>query len=339
MRLRYWIMAVAVAGLTAGSLWAEEEKKPVRGPEGLFDRLDKNDDGQITSDEVPEEGRKRFDHLKSAADKDADGNISREEFIKHAEKMRDQRGGPRREAGDRPGRGPEGRRPGMRGPGAPGKGRPGPAMGRPGMRGPGGPGMRGPGRPGMGPRGMANPPMRGPGGPGMGGDFPKPDLKKVFAHIDKNGDGSLSEEEFVEGMKAVHARLMRARMGDRPGPGPGPGFRPGPRGSWGDAPGRPGRPGRGGPDRDGKDPRAAMAERFKKADKDGDGKLSKDEATDRLKGHFEKIDADSDGYLTKEELKKAFETRMKEAREKIAGKRAEKKAEKAKDKDEAKEKE
>ena len=208
------------------------------------------------------------------------------------------------------------------------------------MRGPGGPEMRGPWRPGMGPVGMANPPMRGRG---MGGDFPKPDLKRVFAHIDKNDDGSLSEKEFVEGMKAVHARLMRARMGDRPGPGwgPAPARVPGPEARPGGRRGRDGGPGRMGPPRprrDGGDLRAAMVERFKKADKDGDGKISKDEAFGPLKERFEEIDADSDGYLTKEELKNAFEARMKEAREKIAERRGDKKAERAKEK-EKKEKE
>ena len=67
MRLRYWILAIAVAGLTAGSLWADEEKKPDkkpgRGPEVMFDRLDKNDDGALTADEAPERGKERFERL------------------------------------------------------------------------------------------------------------------------------------------------------------------------------------------------------------------------------------------------------------------------------------
>ncbi|HBO44440.1 MAG TPA: hypothetical protein DD670_11005, partial [Planctomycetaceae bacterium] len=51
---------------------------------------------------------------------------------------------------------------------------------------------------------------------------------------------------------------------------------------------------------------AAMAERFKKADKDGDGKLSRDEAPEHLKARFDKIDADSDGFVTPDEIKAAF---------------------------------
>ena len=352
MRLRYLVMAIAVAGLTAGSLWADEEKKaekgPKRGPEQFFDRLDQNKDGVLTADEVPEKGKERFEHMQKAADKDEDGKVSKEEFIAHAKKMREEHG----KRGRRPG-GPE-----MRGRGDRHHG--------PGMRGPGGPGMRGPGGPGM--RGPGGPGMRGPGGPEMR-DFPKPDLKKVFSHIDKDDDGKLTEEEFVEGMKAVHARLMRAHMG-RPGPGFGPGRGPEAlRGRRGDRDKGPDRMGRRGPDRgpeghhgrrgdrdrgprdghfrdggkghmshrrpprDGEGRRAAMEERFKKADKDGDGKLSKEEAPDRLKDHFEKIDADSDGSLTKEEIKTAIKSHIKERVEKVRKNRAEKKEKKEEKKD------
>lgn len=45
-------------------------------------------------------------------------------------------------------------------------------------------------------------------------------------------------------------------------------------------------------------------ERFAQADKDGDGKLSKDEAAamPRLAKQFDQIDANKDGYLSKDEL-------------------------------------
>jgi hypothetical protein len=66
------------------------------------------------------------------------------------------------------------------------------------------------------------------------------------------------------------------------------------------APGR----GPGGPPARGAD---AHRERFKAADKNDDGKLSKEEAPGPLKEHFEKIDADKDGQLTPEEIRKAFE--------------------------------
>ena len=38
------------------------------------------------------------------------------------------------------------------------------------------------------------------------------------------------------------------------------------------------------------------------ADRDGDGKLSKDEAPDRMKEHFDRIDADKSGFIERKEL-------------------------------------
>ena len=48
-------------------------------------------------------------------------------------------------------------------------------------------------------------------------------------------------------------------------------------------------------------------------DKDGDGKLSRDEAPPRLAERFSKIDTDADGQLTREELKAAFKAHRKDA--------------------------
>lgn len=55
---------------------------------------------------------------------------------------------------------------------------------------------------------------------------------------------------------------------------------------------------------EGRQPRG-MAE----LDKDGDGKLSKDEAPERLKGAFETLDKDGDGFLSQEELAGAMRGR------------------------------
>lgn len=46
------------------------------------------------------------------------------------------------------------------------------------------------------------------------------------------------------------------------------------------------------------------ADRFKQADKDGDGKLSKDEAAamPRLAKQFDQVDTNKDGFLSKDEL-------------------------------------
>ncbi len=55
-------------------------------------------------------------------------------------------------------------------------------------------------------------------------------------------------------------------------------------------------------------------EMFKRADKNSDGKLTKDEVPERIWEHMSKADADKDGALTPEELKKAFEARMSRAK-------------------------
>jgi Ca2+-binding EF-hand superfamily protein len=51
--------------------------------------------------------------------------------------------------------------------------------------------------------------------------------------------------------------------------------------------------------------KAKLDEQFKSADKDGDGSLSKDEATQsmpRLARHFDAIDANKDGLVSRDEL-------------------------------------
>jgi len=87
------------------------------------------------------------------------------------------------------------------------------------------------------------PPERSPAGPppSHGGPFQLPDLKTLFAKMDKNHDGSLSLDEFVSGMTELHQR-MRERFAsasaERPRQPPGPGAAPA--GSFGPGAGRPG---------------------------------------------------------------------------------------------------
>ena len=44
-------------------------------------------------------------------------------------------------------------------------------------------------------------------------------------------------------------------------------------------------------------------------DKDGDGKVSKDEAPAMMKGNFDKIDSNGDGFLDGDEMRSFFQKR------------------------------
>jgi len=48
-------------------------------------------------------------------------------------------------------------------------------------------------------------------------------------------------------------------------------------------------------------------DRFAALDKDGDGKVSKEEAGEKFADRFDKVDANSDGFLTKDEIKAAIQ--------------------------------
>jgi Ca2+-binding EF-hand superfamily protein len=75
----------ATALLFAGSLCtAQAEENAGQQPDrtGLFKQIDANSDGQIASDEVPEEKRRLFGRLVSRGDANSDGKLSLEEFTK-----------------------------------------------------------------------------------------------------------------------------------------------------------------------------------------------------------------------------------------------------------------
>jgi len=93
--------------------------------------------------------------------------------------------------------------------------------------------------------------------------------------LDKNGDGKLSDEE-----------LRPAGMGGR--------------GGFGGQGGRQG--GQGGQGGDGGD----FVARLMQNDKNGDGKLSKDELPERMQAMFGNLDKNSDGFLDKAELEAAI---------------------------------
>lgn len=89
-----------------------------------------------------------------------------------------------------------------------------------------------------------------------------------------------------------------AAGGPSAGRGPGGGGRPGAGGPGGGGPGQ-GGPGGGGPGGGGSG-RGSFD--LMDSDADGDGKVSKDEAPERMKGFFDRMDGDGDGFIDKKEI-------------------------------------
>lgn len=305
-----------------GTQKSTDPKPPLAGEPGraggapnikeFLSRLDKNGDDKISKEEAPERMKENFDRL----DANKDGNIDAEEFAKAAAGF-----------GGRPGGAP----PGTPAPGggdakaaeetfskhdansdgkltkdevpdeqkemfqritqrlgtdsltkeqfvramAQRRGEGGrPPEGRPGE----------PGRPGF-PGGMPPLPVLRALDADGDGEISKAEIEgasKALAALDKNGDGKLSRDEILPNF-----------AGGFPG-------RPG-------AEGRPGQPGiaaRFNPEE--------MLRRLKEADKNGDGKISKEEAPERMKENFDRIDANGDGQLEESEIKAMVE-RLREA--------------------------
>lgn len=257
--------------------------------EALFDRTDANSDGKLTKDEIPEERQ----GMRNILERAGGGSIDKEQFVRGMMAMMAQFGGqqprpdgaPRPEGAPRPDAAP---RP---------DGAPRPEGARPDGARPEGAPFR---RPDGGPGGP-------PGGPG-GGLFGTLDTDRngelstaeivaagtALLKLDRNNDGKLTPDEVFAGAGGPPPGGMRGRPGDgQPGVGqPGNGL-----------PGAPGdrRPGqRGGLSGQNAE---EFRQRLKEADKDGDGKISKDEAPEQLKERFDRADGNSDGFIDETEIR------------------------------------
>ena len=297
-----------VAAVAAGGLLPGVSDSPAWGQEAeLFDKLDANKDGVVSGDEVPDDKQSIFERLLRVGDKNGDKKLSKEELVAGL-----------KQAAPQADNAPPGR------PGGPPGGLPNAKdifarldrdgngkiekdeipermkenIGRVDSNSDGVidaaefekvaqffAGRRPEGAP-------AGAPERRP----EGGPVP---FAPVLRALDTDGDGEISSSEIADAPKALakldkngDGKLTRDEIGPPPGAGPG---RP-------DA--APGRHGGG-----------AFVEEFMKriiaADANGDKKISKDEAPDRLKENFDRIDSNSDGLIDESELK-AMISRLRE---------------------------
>src|SRR6185437_8173704 len=73
---------LSIAALAAApSILLADDPPAGEDREALFKKLDANGDGQLTSDEIPEEQQRLFKRLLRTSDKDSDGKLTREEFL------------------------------------------------------------------------------------------------------------------------------------------------------------------------------------------------------------------------------------------------------------------
>lgn len=102
------------------------------------------------------------------------------------------------------------------------------------------------------------------------GKLNKEELGEKFSALLKDGDTDKDEHLNLEEFVAAREKAAASAQPDR-------------------APGQ-------------RDRGAAMDEMFKQYDKDGDGKLSKEELPERIQARFDDLDKDKDGFVSKEEL-------------------------------------
>lgn len=319
------ITAFAIAVGLQGQVRADDEAKakPAKH-EALFTQLDANADGSISTDEVPEDNG-LVKRLFRKGDADGDGTLSKAEFVAALREKRAKGPKPEKPAGDRPDRpspemitkkimeadadgdgkiskeeAPERLARGFDRMDADGDGFLTPEEITSAMKAFQKRAGKGPAK---GPKGE-NAEARRPSaemivkkimqsdedGDGQISREEAPErLAKVFDRVDIDADGMLVEEEITE---SVEAMLKRGGQG---------------------------RPGAGGPPNP-----EAIVKRWMELDKDGDGRVSKDEAPERMQRFFDRIDANGDEFLDKKEIKtsaKAMAKRFKQDKPKKAGKK------------------
>lgn len=196
--MRKFLILTTAALLLPGLAVADEGKKPDRpSREGFFQRLDANNDGVVTREEVPPRMQERFDDLLAKADKNGDKQIDKAEFLAAR---------PPRDGEQRP---PFGQAWGMRGQRSPQERTPGDvdrqrrddhprAQGRH-------DGDRYAGRSYEG--------HKRPGGPRPDGMRPKgfhgDRTYALFMRMDQNEDGRLTPREFAKGMEILRQSKHR----------------------------------------------------------------------------------------------------------------------------------
>ena len=169
---------------------------------------------------------------------------------------------------------------------------------------------------------MAQPPSGGRGGQGPGGERggrggqrggPGGDMGRMMqmmpliAALDANKDGVISTKE-IDNAAAALRKLDKNNDGELDAEEMRPkrpeGGRPERGGEAGARRGGQGRGGEAGPRSGG-----AMLDRMMAMDKDDDGKISEEEAPERMKAMFGRVDGNSDGFIDKSEIE-AMAARM-----------------------------
>lgn len=266
-------------------------------PESIFQRLDTNNDGKLTTDEAPERARPMIQAVLRKLGKEQDASLTKDEFIKNfpREPMRQpetamRRDPERRSDGDPPRseRRPEEERP-VEGERQPRDGEQRPEGNRPrdGERRPEGRGMDG----------------RGPAiirllDTDRDGRLSKAELARLgekFDELDRNHDSQLDPSELIgamEGRPVPREGTPRESNPPRDGGPRRESDRPEGERPEGARPGRDARP--EGPGR---------APFFERLDRDGDGRISKDEAPEPMKDRFNTLDTNGDSYLSLDEFR------------------------------------